>query len=213
MLLRTPRCSCRTIVRVAARGVLTLIAIGAAAYGAPNSTNAAESRDRTASLRESFRQALVAAPTLPPGAEPRHQPLNEGAVSLPHLETDPAKAEQRAQELSADLKAIAPVERLPAFGTVEFAKLRADALAIVKRSYQESRNAIEADAAGELVRCVTWTPDFGVAPRTVSPAERERARQASYSVAYAITHLERPRRSSRSIPTESLRRKMPPQPS
>lgn len=144
-------------------------------------------------VRESLRQALVAAPTLPPGAEPRYQPLNEDAIALPHLETDPAKAEQRAQELSADLKTIAPVESLPAVGTVEFAKLRADALAIVKRSYQESRDALEPDAADEFARCVTWTPDFGVAPRTVSPAERERARQASYSVAYAITHLDRPR--------------------
>jgi hypothetical protein len=190
---RTPRCSCRTIFRVAAPGVLTLLAIGAAAYGAPNSANPADSGDGTASLRESFRQALAAAPPLPPGAEPKFQPLNQGVLALPHLETDPAQAEQRAQELRADLKTIAPGERLPAVGTAEFAKLRTDALAIVKRSYQESRSALEADAAGEFARCVTWTPNFGVAPRTVSGAERERARQASYSVAYAITHLDRPR--------------------
>src|SRR5512139_2807642 len=105
-------------------------------------------------VRESLRQDLAAAPTLPPGAEPRYQPLNEGALALPHLETDPSKAEQRAQELSADLKTIAPAESLPAVGTVEFAKLRADALAIVKRSYQESRDALEPDAVDEFASCV-----------------------------------------------------------
>ena len=144
-------------------------------------------------FRESLRQELVAPPPLPPGAEPKYQPLNKAEIALPHLETDPAKAEQRAQELSVDLKTISPVESLPAVGTVEFAKLRADALAIVKRSYQESRDALEPDAAGEFARLVTWTPDFDVASRTVSPAEQEHARQASYSVAYAITHLDRPR--------------------
>ncbi len=191
--LRTPRCFCHAMFRAAARGVLALMAIGAAAFGAPDSANPAEPREGAASLRETFRQTLMTAPTVPPDAVPKVQLPNKGAGSPSLLETDPAKAEQRAQALSADLKTIAPVESLPAVGTAEFAKLRADALAIVKRSYQESRAAIEADAAGEFARCVTWTPDFGAAPRSVSPAERERARRASYSVAYAITHLDRPR--------------------
>ncbi len=177
--LRTPRCFCHAMFRAAARGVLALMAIGAAAFGAPDSANPAEPREGAASLRETFRQTLMTAPTVPPDAVPKVQLPNKGAGSPSLLETDPAKAEQRAQALSADLKTIAPVESLPAAGTAEFAKLRADALAIVKRSYQESRAAIEADAASQFVRCVTWTPDFGAAPRPVPPAERERARRAS----------------------------------
>jgi hypothetical protein len=86
-----------------------------------------------------------------------------------------------------------PVERLPDVGTPEFLKLRADAVAIVKRHYQESRAALEPDALGEFATLVTWTPEFSVAPRTISAVDRERARTASYSVAHAITHLDRPR--------------------
>jgi tetratricopeptide (TPR) repeat protein len=187
--MNTPRGFFRTILRVAAPGVLTLIAgTGGTAYG-----GASDAPDGSASLRESFRQALVTAPSLPPGAEPSYRPLNQSTISLPRLETDPAKAEQRARDLNADLRTIVPVEPLPAAGTTEFLKLRADALAIVQRSYQESRDRLEPDAVGEFDRRIPWTPDFSAAPRTISPADRERAAQASYSVAFAITHLDRPR--------------------
>ncbi len=88
---------------------------------------------------------------------------------------------------------IVPVESLPAVGSPDFLKLRADALAILTRRYQESRAALEVDAIGEFAVHVTWTPDFSALPRTLSPVDRERAREASDSVAYAITHLDRPR--------------------
>lgn len=148
---------------------------------------------RATPAREDFRRALMTAPPLPPGAELHFQAVRADEASLPSLTIDPALAERRAQELNADLKTIAPVERLPAVGTAEFLQLRADALAIVKRHYQESRAALEPDAIGEFALLVTWTPDFSAAPRSVSSADRERARAASYSVAYAITHLDRPR--------------------
>ncbi len=181
------------MLRVAAPGVATLVAIGAAAYGATDFPVSVDSRDDRASLRESFRQALIVAPPRPPEAEPGNQPPDPRAPALPRPETDPAKAAARARELSADLQTIGPGESLPAAGTAEFARLRADALAIVRRAYEQSRGALETDARGEFAGCVTWTPDFTAAPRAASAAARESARQASYAVAYGITHLDRPR--------------------
>ena len=192
--MSSPRSLFRTTFRVATFNRFTLIAVLGlgTAYGETNSIGGGGA-GRRASPRESMRNAFVTALPLPAGAELSYQPVQAGAALLPNIEIDTAQAEQRAQELSADLKTIVPVERLPAVGTAEFLKLRADTLAIVKRHYQESRTALEPDAVGEFALHVTWTPDFSAAPRTVSAADRERARAASYAVAYAITHLDRPR--------------------
>lgn len=193
--MRSSRSLFRTTFRVATFNCFTLIAaLGlSVAHGETNSTGVAGTVRRKASTRESLRSALGTALPLPAGAELSYQPGRENAAPLPNFEIDPAKAEQRAQELGADLKTIVPVEHLPAVGTAEFFKLRADALAIVKRHYQESRTALEPDSIGEFAKHVTWTPDFSAAPRIISAADRKLARAASYSVAYAITHLDRPR--------------------
>jgi hypothetical protein len=191
--MRFSRSLFRTTFRAATLNRFTLVAaLGlGVAYGETNVTGG--SVRRKASSRESLRSAFGTALPLPPGAELSYQPARENTAPSPNFEIDPAQAEQRAQELGADLKTIVPVERLPAVGTTEFLKLRTEALAIVKRHFQESRAALEPDAIGEFAMLVTWTPDFSATPRTVTSADRERARAASYSVAYAITHLDRPR--------------------
>jgi hypothetical protein len=182
-----------TIRVITLRSLILLAALGTGAvHGETNSVGASGARRRP-SPRENMRQAFTTAIPLPAGAELSYQPVQAGEVSLSNVEIDPAQAEQRAQELSADLKTIVPVERLPAIGSAEFLKLRTDALAIVKRHFQESRAALEPDAIREFAMHVTWTPDFSATPRTISVADRERARATSYSVAYAITHLDRPR--------------------
>jgi hypothetical protein len=168
-----------------------LVALGASAVS--TDTKATGIGSRPPSARDHFRSALVTPMPLPAGADLRFQPVEEREAPLPSFDVDPAQAEQRAQALEADLKSIVPVERLPAVGSAEYLKLRAEALAIVQRHFRESRAALEPDAMSEFTTHVTWTPDFSPAPRTVSTADRERARALSYSVAYAITHLDRPR--------------------
>src|SRR5688572_4506572 len=187
------RTSFPTTFRVATLKIFTLlVALGLGAPDAEANSRGA-SGGRRASPRENLRNAWVTALPLPAGAELSYQPIQAGAASLPNIEIDTAQAEQRANELSADLKTIVPVEHLPAVSTADFLKLRTDALTIVKRHYEESRAALEPDAIGEFAMYVTWTPDFSTVPRTISAADRERAHAASYSVAYAITHLDRPR--------------------
>src|SRR5687768_7840437 len=113
-----PRSSFRTTFRVATlKSVTLLAALGLAAAHAETNSRSVGGAGRRASPRENLRNALVTTLPLPAGAELSYQPLQEGATSLPSIEIDTAQAEQRAQELSADLKSIVPVERLPAVGT------------------------------------------------------------------------------------------------
>ncbi len=136
---------------------------------------------------------LVPIPSLPPGVAMTYTPMAESGYTA----IDPAQslreAQQRAQELTADLLTIGRIDNLPSVGSPEFARLRTDAHAILQRRFLESRSALESDATATFKTNVTWTPDFSAAPRAVAPADTERARAASYSVAYAITHLDRPR--------------------
>jgi hypothetical protein len=137
--------------------------------------------------------ALLSLPPLPPGAEMTFTPLAERPQTRLDAEEALREAQERARELTADLKTIGPMEKLPAVGSAEFIKLRADALAIMKRRFQESHGGLEADAVDVYKSHVTWAPDFSAKPRAIAPADSERARAASYSLAYAITHLDRPR--------------------
>lgn len=141
---------------------------------------------------EGIRTPLVALPALPPGVGLTYAPMAEsGAPAI-----DPAQAlreaQQRAQALTADLLTIGRIEDLPAVGTTAFSALRSEVLAIVQRRFQASRRRVEADAVATFQANVNWTADFSPTPRNVPPADAERARVASYSVAYAITHLDRP---------------------
>ena len=136
---------------------------------------------------------LVPIPPLPPGAETTFTPIQGAGASSFDPEQARQDADQRADALLADLRTVGPIQDLPVAGSAEFAKLRVDALAIVQRRFQESRGALESDAAAAFKSAVTWTPDFSAAPRSVAAVDQARARVASYSVAYAITHLNRPR--------------------
>ena len=136
---------------------------------------------------------LVPIPPLPPGAETTFTPIQDvGGFSF-DPEQARQEANQRADALLADLRTVGSIQDLPATGSAEFAKLRADALAIVQRRFQESRGALESDATDAFKSAVTWTPDFSAAPRTIAAADQTRARAASYSVAFAITCVNRPR--------------------
>lgn len=184
--LRSSLCVLVDLVPLRAAGLLLAVA------GLANPLSAA-SRDVSQSSRENLRTALAAPVPLPAAAEFSYRPFREPAMALPDFEASAAEAEQRAVALAADLKTIVPVEKLPGVGSPEFASLRRDALAIVQRHFRENRDALEPDAIGEFASSVPWTPDFSPAPRSLSAADRKRARNSSYAVAYAITHLNRPR--------------------
>jgi len=121
------------------------------------------------------------------------KPLSGRASKPIDPEVARQKAEKRAQELLTDLRTIGSIQDLPTTGSAEFAKLRADVLSIVKRRFQESSSALESDAIAPFKANVSWTPDFSLVARTIATADRDRARNASYSVAYAINHIARPR--------------------
>ncbi|MBN1209370.1 MAG: hypothetical protein JXB05_31250 [Myxococcaceae bacterium] len=137
--------------------------------------------------------ALVTVPPLPAGAEMTYTPMQQSGMPP----ADPAQVarekQQRAQKLVDDLKTVGPIQNLPSPGTAEFTQLRAQAIGIVQRRFQESRAALEADATADYTARVTWTPNFSASPRSVAPADRERASAISYDVAFAVTHLNRPR--------------------
>lgn len=186
-----------SLFRVSCRGRGALLAVmalaGSAAQADANPAGGSGGVGKAAAARNHQRSAIATALPLPAGAALTYQPVPQGGPAFPSFEIDQAQVDRRAQALGADLLTVVPVERLPAAGTAEFLKLRADAFAIVQRHYQESRAALEPDAVGEFATQVTWTPNFSAASRTVSAADRELARTMSYSVARAVTHLDRPR--------------------
>jgi len=156
-------------------------------------TSASSSVPAAATAAGGTQLALVTVPPLPPGAGMAYTAMP--ASGMPPV--DPAKAareaDERAQQLVADLRTIGPMQELPLRGSAAFAQLRAEALGIVERRFKEARAALEADTVADYTARVTWTPGFGTAARTITATDRERARELSYDVAYAITHLNRPR--------------------
>ena len=143
-------------------------------------------------VRGSKKAGFMTLPPLP-GGEMTFTPMQASAQPAVDPVESARQAQQRAQDLANDLRAIGPLENLPATGSAEFGKLRTAALAIMQRRFQASRETLEADTATDFAANVTWVPDFSAAPRTIAPADRDRARTASYPVAYAITFLDRPR--------------------
>lgn len=174
------------------RNTLILAVACATALPAPAASHRA-SWDSASQMPAGAPLSRVMMPSLPPGSEASLTPLRESGFAPRDPEVVAREQQQRAQEFAADLRMVGPIEALPAVGSAAFLKLRTDALAIVQRRYQESRRAIEDDAVDDFKSLVTWTPDFSAKPRGVSGADRDRAVAASYDVAYAITHLDRPR--------------------
>lgn len=144
------------------------------------------------SVEEGVRTPLVALPPLPPGVALTYTPMSESGAPTVDPVQALREAQQRAEALTADLLTIGHLDQLPTVGSPEFAALRAEALGIVERRYQASRRSLEADATTTFQANVNWAPTFSPTPRTIAPADAERARATSYSVAYAITHLDRP---------------------
>lgn len=135
---------------------------------------------------------LVTVPPLPTGAGMTYTPLPASDMPVPDPEQVAREQQLRGQDLVNDLKTVGPIQDLPLPGTAEFTQLRVQAIGIIQRRFQQSRAALESDATTDYAARVTWTPDFSAGPRRVAPADRERASAASYDVAYAVTHLNRP---------------------